>query len=360
MLPGAGHAHARPAGPRHAHLPDRQGRRAALGCADGRRRRRARRRAREIRDQLIAQQVAATGTSSFALIDERASRTPRRPTTPARTTPTWRARSAQRRRRPRVGGDQRQARQGRRRHRGRTRARRARARRLDARSRASARRRRRCGGRRLADRRRTRRSPTRSGRSLKDEIHHPPDCDSDLYNARPRSCKKHGGQTHENRMLGDDAEPDVGHARPRQHYRCGNSGAIDLNSAGAGRRGAASSTRSGRASRARLPHALARRRPLRPHAHRRRRPSGAPAPERRRSARATGPLDDCAAGPADRLGRARHHRLRRRLRRRRGGIPFGPPDPQIASADLPGARPHARVHRRYGLRRGRRRSSSPG
>ena len=74
---------------------------------------------------------------------------------------------------------------------------------------------------------------------LKDEIHHPPHCEdsddpktNDLY---PLGIllQKHGGQTHENRMLGDEPETDVGHAQGSQHFHCNNSGAIDLTFPGA-------------------------------------------------------------------------------------------------------------------------------
>jgi hypothetical protein len=74
---------------------------------------------------------------------------------------------------------------------------------------------------------------------LKDEIHHPPQCTdspdpktNDLY---PLGIllQKHGGQTHENRMLGDEPETDVGHNPQGWHFQCDNSGAIDLTFPGA-------------------------------------------------------------------------------------------------------------------------------
>jgi hypothetical protein len=74
---------------------------------------------------------------------------------------------------------------------------------------------------------------------LKDEIHHPPHCEdsddpktNDLY-PLGLLLQKHGGQTHENRMLGDEPETDVGHNPQGWHFQCNNSGAIDLTFPGA-------------------------------------------------------------------------------------------------------------------------------
>jgi hypothetical protein len=74
---------------------------------------------------------------------------------------------------------------------------------------------------------------------LKDKIHHPPRCtdstdprENDVY-LLGKLLQKHGGQTHENRELGDEPETDVGHNPNGEHFHCNNSGAIDLTFPGA-------------------------------------------------------------------------------------------------------------------------------
>lgn len=67
--------------------------------------------------------------------------------------------------------------------------------------------------------------------------HRPPRCtddpaDNDVY-ILGRFLQRHGGQTHENRELGDEPETDVGHAANSEHFHCNWSGAIDLTFPGA-------------------------------------------------------------------------------------------------------------------------------
>jgi len=74
-------------------------------------------------------------------------------------------------------------------------------------------------------------------KKLQEEIHHPPQCsankdENDVYKLG-LLLQKHGGQTHENRQLGDEPETDVGHNPVGEHFQCGNSGAIDLTFPGA-------------------------------------------------------------------------------------------------------------------------------
>jgi hypothetical protein len=68
-------------------------------------------------------------------------------------------------------------------------------------------------------------------KDLQEDLKFPPDCD-DLYKLG-RFLQAHGGQTIENARLGFPPMPPGGERSTTSwHYRCGNSGAIDLNYAG--------------------------------------------------------------------------------------------------------------------------------
>ena len=77
----------------------------------------------------------------------------------------------------------------------------------------------------------TSRSPTRSGRSWREGLKVPPDCD-DLYTLGA-FLKAHGAiPPYENARLGDPPSPPGERSTTSWHYQCGNSGAIDLNYGG--------------------------------------------------------------------------------------------------------------------------------
>ncbi len=68
-------------------------------------------------------------------------------------------------------------------------------------------------------------------KELAKDLKYPPDCE-DLYKLG-RFLQAHGGIAGENRRLGDEPIPPGGErSETSWHYRCGNSGAIDLNYAG--------------------------------------------------------------------------------------------------------------------------------
>jgi hypothetical protein len=283
-------------GPGPGRRADRQSDRA---CAPTRRPRPTRRRSppcARCRDQL-AEQVAATGTSSFELIDDvaratrggRLRRQERRPADApgrARTAPTSACGSTTNTSSAPGAGKASEDEDG---------EARARAR-LDlvpvfsyggGGVRAAA-------ARRLAP---CPRSPTRSGTSVKDEIappaavrtrrsedERPLPLGAPVAEARRADAR----EPHARRRAGDRRR----HNPQGWHFQCDDSGAIDLTFPGAPGGMAGSSTRSGRARGARLPRALARSghaRRQRTHAHRHR--SGR-RPERPGGVSATGPLQD--------------------------------------------------------------------
>ena len=68
-------------------------------------------------------------------------------------------------------------------------------------------------------------------KELAKDLKYPPDCE-DLYKLG-RFLQAHGGIAGENRRLGDEPIPPGGErSETSWHYKCGNSGAIDLNYAG--------------------------------------------------------------------------------------------------------------------------------
>ena len=185
----------------------------------------------------------------------------------------------------------------------------------------------------------TSRSPTRSGRSSRRTSSSRPTATTSTSSAA--SCRRTARCRRTRTRASGDPPLAAGGERSTTswHYQCGNSGAIDLNYA---RQREGDHRLADRlVPQARLQHAVAGREPLRPHPHQPARRRG----RRRRRRRRGGPAaaHRCSRSSSSTGTRRRRPGSARGFVGGPGGIPFGPPDPQVAHAIVPGARPHERL-----------------
>ena len=173
-------------------------------------------------------------------------------------------------------------------------------------------------------------SPTTSGRASRKDLHHPPAAPTSSRSASSSRSTARSRRTRTPSSARRRCRPAASAPPTSQHYACGNSGAIDLNYPPGIEASVIDEVRP-HVDQARLPHALAGREPLRPHAHRRAN-LASPAPGSGLLGAAGSLTDsflqvkliDWDAPSAIGLGAL--------FVGGAGGIPFGPPDPQVADA----------------------------